>query len=63
MSEAEHFAVNLRQVGWATGPKTLIGAIAKAHQFVTFCIPSNFQRAVAHGLEQEQSFYKYALPR
>ena len=49
------------QVGWVTGPARLVAAIAKAHQFVTFCIPSNLQRAVAFGLQHEQSFYKQVL--
>jgi hypothetical protein len=45
-----------------TGPARLVAAIAKAHQFVTFCIPSNLQRAVAFGLQHEQPFYKQAVP-
>lgn len=49
------------QVGWVTGPARLVGAIAKAHQFVTFCIPSNLQRGVAFGLQNEQWFYTYVV--
>ena len=48
------------QIGWATGPAHLVAVIAKAHQFVTFCVPSNLQRAVAFGLQQEQGFYRCA---
>jgi aspartate/methionine/tyrosine aminotransferase len=51
------------QVGWVTGPARLVAAIAKAHQFVTFCIPSNLQRAVAFGLQHEQPFYKQVYPQ
>lgn len=45
------------QIGWVTGPPVLISAIAKAHQFLVFTVPSNLQRAVAHGLDNESSFF------
>ena len=53
-----HAPVLCLQVGWVTGPARLVAAIAKAHQFVAFCIHSNLQRAVAFGLQHEQPFYK-----
>ena len=31
------------QVGWLTGPRDMIAAVAKAHQFVTFTVPSALQ--------------------
>lgn len=40
-----------------TGPARLLGPVIKAHQFLVFTIPSNLQRAVAHGLDNEQDFY------
>ncbi len=45
------------QVGWMTGPAALLGPIIKAHQFMVFTVPSNLQRAVAYGLDNESSFY------
>lgn len=45
------------QVGWASGPAALVGALAKAHQFLVFTVPSAMQRAVAYGLDSEQEFY------
>ena len=45
------------QIGWVTGPSSLINAIAKAHQFLVFTVPSNLQHAVAHGLDHESSFF------
>lgn len=48
----------LLQVGWVTGPQRLVGAVAKAHMFLVFTVPSNLQQAVAHGLEHEQGFFK-----
>lgn len=50
------------QIGWLTGPKPLVAAAAKAHQFLTFTVASSLQRAVAYGLEQEQSFFLCAPP-
>jgi aspartate/methionine/tyrosine aminotransferase len=45
------------QVGWVTGPPQLMAPIIKAHQFLVFTVASNLQRAVAHGLDHESSFY------
>lgn len=45
------------QVGWATGPAHLISAVAKAHQFLVFTVPSALQAAVAHGLDHEAQFF------
>lgn len=45
------------QVGWMTGPARLLNPIIKAHQFLVFTVASNLQRAVAHGLDNESSFY------
>lgn len=49
------------QIGWVTGPAQLVAAVAKAHQFTVFCIPSNLQRGVAFGLREERHFYECAL--
>ena len=46
------------QIGWVTGPPHLITAIGKAHQFLTFCLPASLQTAVAHGLDNERSFFR-----
>lgn len=45
------------QVGWVTGPAPLLAPVIKAHQFLVFTVPSSLQRAVAHGLDNEQDFY------
>lgn len=31
------------QVGWLSGPADMIKAVAKAHQFITFTVPSSLQ--------------------
>ena len=45
------------QIGWCTGPAELVSAVAKAHSFITFTVPSSLQRAVAYGLDHEAGFY------
>ncbi|KAK9840109.1 hypothetical protein WJX74_003508 [Apatococcus lobatus] len=56
-SAGKTFSFTAWKVGWATGPAHLIAALAKAHSFLVFTVPSNLQRAVAHGLDHESSFY------
>lgn len=41
-----------------TGPQRLIQALGKAHMFLTFTVAANLQLAVAHGLDNESSFYE-----
>ena len=48
----------LAQIGYLVGPAPLISAAAKAHSFLIFTVPSNLQRAVAYGLDHEESFYR-----
>ena len=56
-SAGKTFSFTDFKVGWLTGPKNLVRAVAKAHQFLTFTVNSALQRAVAHGLENEEDFY------
>lgn len=57
-SAGKTFSFTAWKVGWITGPRPMVAAAAKAHQFLTFTVPSAFQYAVAAGLEQERSFYE-----
>ena len=43
------------------GPPPLIAAAAKAHSFLVFTVPSSLQRAVAYGLDHEESFYRRVM--
>ena len=45
------------KVGYVTAALKLMSLIAEAHQFLVFTAPSNFQRAVAHGLNNEEDWY------
>ncbi|KAI3436192.1 hypothetical protein D9Q98_002247 [Chlorella vulgaris] len=56
-SAGKTFSFTAWKVGWITGPQALIAAVTKAHQFIVFTVPSAIQRAVAFGLDEEQSFY------
>lgn len=37
----------------------LLRPIIKAHQFLTFTVPPNFQTAVAYGLEKDDSYFTH----
>lgn len=56
-SAGKTFSFTAWKVGWVTGPAPVIAAVAKAHQFLVFTVPSALQRAVAYGLDEEQAFY------
>lgn len=57
-SAGKTFSFTSWKVGWMTGPATLLAPCIKAHQFLVFTVPSSLQRAVAYGLQDEQSFYR-----
>jgi aspartate/methionine/tyrosine aminotransferase len=45
------------KVGYVTARPALLEPIAKAHQFTTFTTPPNLQKAVAFGLNQDDSYF------
>ncbi len=57
-SAGKTFSFTAWKIGWVTGPAALLAPIVKAHQFLVFTVASNLQRAVAHGLDHEEQFYK-----
>lgn len=50
-SAGKTFSLTAWKVGWVEGPAALLAPCAKAHQFLTFTVPSSLQRAVAAGLD------------
>ncbi len=56
-SAGKTFSMTAWKVGYVTAAPNLLGLIAKAHQFLVFTTPSNLQRAVAFGLDNEQDWY------
>jgi aspartate/methionine/tyrosine aminotransferase len=56
-SAGKTFSMTSWKVGYLTAAPNLMSLIAKAHQFLVFTTPSNLQRAVAHGLDNEGAWY------
>jgi aspartate/methionine/tyrosine aminotransferase len=56
-SAGKMFSLTGWKVGWVEGPAALVGAVAKAHQFLTFTTAPALQIAVAEGLTNHASFY------
>lgn len=56
-SAGKIFSLTGWKVGWVTGPAALIGAVSKAHQFITFTTATALQIAVADGLNNFESYY------
>ena len=61
-SAGKIFSLTGWKVGWVEGPAALLGAVAKAHQFITFTTPAALQIAVAHGLETAEDYYLGLAP-
>ncbi len=56
-SAGKTFSLTGWKVGYVSGPPDLIGAAAKAHQFLTFTTPPNLQQAVAQGLNKDTDYF------
>ena len=56
-SAGKTFSLTGWKVGYLTGAADLIGAVAKAHQFITFTTPPNLQAAIAHGLGKPDAYF------
>ncbi len=56
-SAGKIFSLTGWKVGWIAAPPALAGALAAAHQFVTFSTPPNLQSAVAFGLGKGDEYY------
>lgn len=56
-SAGKTFSMTSWKVGYLTAPANLLTPISKAHQYVTFTTPRNFQSAVALGLSQDDAYF------
>jgi len=56
-SAGKTFSVTGWKIGYITGGKELLSAIAKTHQFNTFTTPPNLQLAAAFGLKKEDRYF------
>ena len=61
-SAGKTFSMTGWKVGYMTGDASLLSVISKAHQFLVFTTPPNLQRAVAHGLDNEEAWYTGLAP-
>jgi aspartate/methionine/tyrosine aminotransferase len=57
-SAGKTFSLTGWKVGYITAAPHLLQAAAKAHQFLTFTTPPNLQRAVAYGLNKDDSYFQ-----
>jgi N-succinyldiaminopimelate aminotransferase len=55
-SAGKIFSLTGWKVGWVTGPRELVSAVTKAHQFITFTTAPALQLGVAYGLTHEMDF-------
>ncbi|WP_135077112.1 aminotransferase [Terasakiella sp. SH-1] len=56
-SAGKTFSLTGWKIGYITATAELMGAIAKAHQFVTFTTAPNLQKAVAAGLRFDEPYF------
>jgi aspartate/methionine/tyrosine aminotransferase len=56
-SAGKTFSATGWKVGYVTAAPALLGAVAKAHQFLTFTTPPNLQKATAHGLRKGDDYF------
>ena len=57
-SAGKTFSLTGWKIGYVSGPASLMGIVAKAHQNLTFTTPPNLQRAVAIGLAKDDSYFE-----
>jgi N-succinyldiaminopimelate aminotransferase len=56
-SAGKTFSLTGWKVGYVTAAPAVLAPISRAHQFLTFTTPPNLQRAVAYGLEKDESYF------
>jgi aspartate/methionine/tyrosine aminotransferase len=56
-SAGKTFSLTGWKVGYVGGPPELVATVAKAHQNLTFTTPPNLQRAVAFGLQRDDTYF------
>jgi len=56
-SAGKSFSLTGWKVGYVSGPRELVGVVAKVHQFLNFTTPPNLQRAVAYALARDDAYY------
>ncbi len=57
-SAGKTFSVTGWKIGWATGPRALVGAVQTAKQYLTFVSGAPFQPAIAHALGLPDAYFE-----
>ncbi len=57
-SAGKTFSLTGWKIGYVVADPTLLQPVARAHQFITFTVAPNLQRAVAYGLGQSEDYFK-----
>ena len=57
-SAGKSFSLTGWKVGYVSGPRELVSAVAKVHQFLTFTTPPGLQAAVAYALAKDDSYFE-----
>ena len=57
-SAGKTFSLTGWKIGWATGPRELVGAVQTAKQFLTFVSGAPFQPAIAHALGLPDAYFE-----
>jgi N-succinyldiaminopimelate aminotransferase len=57
-SSGKTFSLTGWKIGWATGPRALVGAVQAAKQFLTFVSGAPFQPAIAHALGLPDAYFE-----
>ena len=57
-SAGKTFSMTGWKVGYSVASPNILAAAAKAHQFLTFATPPNLQKAVAYGLNKDESYFR-----
>jgi N-succinyldiaminopimelate aminotransferase len=57
-SSGKTFSLTGWKIGWATGPRPLVGAVQTAKQFLTYVSGAPFQPAIAHALALEDAYFE-----
>lgn len=56
-SAGKSFSLTGWKVGYVSGPRDLIAAVARVHQFLTFTTPPALQAAIAYALAKDDAYY------
>ncbi|MBM3601549.1 MAG: aminotransferase [Alphaproteobacteria bacterium] len=56
-SAGKTFSLTGWKVGYITAPAALLAPVSRCHQFLVFTTPPNLQRAVAYGLDKDDSYF------